>query len=268
MMQTLHEQKGASLSIRVMADDKVQDFINTHAKILDDTYGGVTMSDRMRQRLNRSDYIFSGMKAFNELGEAFPSLTDENGDRKPFERFLNDVQKIDETYNSDYLQSEYNFVTASADMAAKWDEFASDGDRYLLQYRTAGDDRVREEHAELEGITLPIDDGFWESYYPPNGWNCRCTVVQVRRGKYDETDHGEAMNLGKSALKGDKRGIFRFNSGIQERTVPAYNPYTIKKCKDCPLGSGNASKNAAKSLTNNQLCGACKLLNKLANKKQ
>ena len=116
MMQTLHEQKGATLSIKIMADDKVQDFINTHTEILNGTYGSVTMSDKMRQRLNRSDYVFSGMKTFNELGEAFPSLTDENGDRKPFKRFLNDVQKIDETYNSDYLQSEYNFVTASADM--------------------------------------------------------------------------------------------------------------------------------------------------------
>ncbi len=54
----------------------------------------VPMSDAMRQRLTRSDYIFSGLKTFHELNEAFPSLLDENGDRKPFERFLNDVQKI------------------------------------------------------------------------------------------------------------------------------------------------------------------------------
>lgn len=264
MMSALHEQKGATLSIRIMADDKVQDFINTHAEILDSTYSSVGMSDKMRQRLNRSDYIFSGMKAFNELGEAFPSLTDEEGNRKPFERFLNDVRSIDETYNSNYLRSEYNFVTASADMAAKWDDFAAEGDRYLLQYRTAGDDRVREEHAELEGVTLPIDDSFWESYYPPNGWNCRCTVVQVRRGKYDETDHEEAVNLGEAALQSDKHGIFRFNSGIQERTVPAYNPYTIKKCNTCPLGKRDNSKLAKSFTPNNEICAACKLLNQCA----
>ncbi len=90
----------------------------------------------MRQRLQRSNYIFSGMKTFHELNEAFPSLIDENGNRKPFERFLNDVQKIDRTYNHNYLRAEYNFAQTSATMAAKWEGFMHDGDRYNLQYRT------------------------------------------------------------------------------------------------------------------------------------
>ena len=51
------------------------------------------------------------MKAFHELHEAFPSLLDENGNRKPFERFLNDVQSIDATYNANYLRAEYNLHT-------------------------------------------------------------------------------------------------------------------------------------------------------------
>jgi len=37
----------------------------------------VEMSDGMRQRLERSNWVFSGMKTFHELNEAFPSLTDE-----------------------------------------------------------------------------------------------------------------------------------------------------------------------------------------------
>ena len=127
------------------------------------------MSDAMRQRLQRSNYIFSGMKTFHELNEAFPSLIDENGNRKPFERFLNDVQKIDRTYNHNYLRAEYNFAQTSATMAAKWEEFQQDGDRYNLQYRTAHDDRVRPEHAALDRVTLPITDPFWESYYPRQG---------------------------------------------------------------------------------------------------
>ena len=28
-------------------------------------------------------------------------------------------------------------------------------------------------------------------YYPPNGYNCRCTVVQVRKGKYESTHSSE-----------------------------------------------------------------------------
>ncbi|MDD6471780.1 MAG: phage minor head protein, partial [Bacteroidales bacterium] len=59
-----------------------------------------------------------------------------------------------------------------------------DGNRYNLQYRTVRDSHVRPEHAALDGVTLPPSDPFWETYYPPNGWNCRCSAIQVRKTKY------------------------------------------------------------------------------------
>lgn len=151
---------------------------------------------------------------------------------------MNDVRKIDKTYNSNYLRAEYNFVQSSAEMAAKWERFSEDGDRYNLQYRTAGDGKVRPEHAALNGVTLPPSDPFWEEYYPPNGWNCRCTVVQVRRSKYPTTPHDEAMALGEEALQRDTKGIFHFNPGKEDKTVPDYNPYTIRRCRDCDIAKG------------------------------
>ena len=84
MMKALFSQKGATLSVGIMADDKVQDFIREHAAVLDSSFRQVDMSEAMRTRLQESDYIFSGMKTFHELNEAFPSLLDSNGDRKPF----------------------------------------------------------------------------------------------------------------------------------------------------------------------------------------
>lgn len=211
----------------------------------------------MRKRLQRSDYIFSGMKTFHELNEAFPSLLDSNGNRKTFEAFLNDVRKIDKTYNSNYLRAEYNFVQSSAEMAAKWERFSEDGDRYNLQYRTANDSKVRPEHAALNGVTLPPSDPFWEEYYPPNGWNCRCTVVQVRKSKYPATPHEEAMALGEEALQRDTKGIFHFNPGKQNKTVPDYNPYTIRRCRDCDVAKG---KLKLTFVPDYELCAACSFL--------
>lgn len=258
MMRALYGQRGAQLDIDILASDEAQSFINAHAGILDSTFKQVKMTDKMRERLTRSNYIFSGIKTFHELNEAFPSLLDENGDRKPFERFLNDVRKIDETYNSNYLRAEYNFVQASAEMAAKWEQYSEDGDRYLLQYRTAHDDKVRPEHAALDRITLPMSDPFWESYYPPLSWNCRCSVVQVRRGKYEETPHNEAMSRGEEAFaNNEKLNMFRFNSGIQGKTMPDYNPYTIKRCNDCDVAKGKLG--LVNEIVDNQLCAACRL---------
>ena len=48
-------------------------------------------------------------------------------------------------------------------MAAKWERFMQDGDRYYLQYRTAGDAKVRPTHAEMAGITLPASDRLEDS---------------------------------------------------------------------------------------------------------
>ena len=257
-MKVVFNQKGGSFSIDIMADSKVQNLIEAHTDVLNRNIQRLEMSDTMRKRLTRSNYIFSGMKTFHELNEAFPSLLDSNGNRKTFEAFLNDVRKIDNTYNSNYLRAEYNFVQSSAEMAAKWEQFSEDGDRYNLQYRTANDGKVRPEHAALNGVTLPPSDPFWEEYYPPNGWNCRCTVVQVRKSKYPATPHDEAMALGEEALQRDTKGIFHFNPGKEDKTVPDYNPYTIRRCRDCDIAKGKIK--LAKFIPENELCAACKYL--------
>jgi len=108
-MQTLYKVESSQFCIEILETPKMQEFIDTHSAALDSSFQQVKMSDAMRQRLQRSYYIFSGMKTFHELNEAFPSLIDENGNRKPFEQFLNDVQRIDRTYNQNYLRAEYNF---------------------------------------------------------------------------------------------------------------------------------------------------------------
>lgn len=257
MMRTLYKVEGAQFRIEILETPKMRNFIEAHAAALDSSFEKVAMSDTMRKRLQRSDYIFSGMKTFHELNEAFPSLLDEDGNRKSFEQFLNDVQSIDSTYNRNYLRAEYNFVQASAQMAAKWEGFMQDGDRYNLQYRTAGDDKVRPEHAALDRVTLPITDPFWEEYYPPNGWNCRCTVVQVRKSKYPVTPHDEAMALGEEATGKDTKGIFRFNAGLEQKSVPDYNPYTIRRCRDCDIAKG---KLKLAFIPDNELCAACRLI--------
>ena len=142
--------------------------------------------------------------------------------------------------------------------------------RYNLQYRTQRDEKVRPEHAALDRVTLPMSDPFWEEYYPPNGWNCRCTVVQVRKTKYPETPHDEAMALGEEATGKDTKGIFHFNPGIEQKTFPDYNPYTIKRCRDCDIAKalapdGSPVGNKLVFVPENELCAACRIVRALAN---
>lgn len=260
MMSALFKEDGAQLRIEILNEPEITDFIDTHTEILSSPLQESGMSELMKTRLTESNYIFSGIKTFHELNEAFPSLLDEKGKRKPFEQFLNDVQKIDKTYNGNYLRAEYNFAQASAGMAEKWEQFTEDGDDYLLQYRTANDSKVRPEHAGLHGITLPAEDNFWDEYFPPNGWNCRCTVVQVLKSRYEQTPHNEAMERGQQVLQTDKQKMFRFNPGKAGSSFPAHNPYTISRCTTCDL----AKLNLASGVTDNELCAACQMVRNCA----
>ena len=262
LMQWLHRQP--EFTPEMLNDAEVRQFIRTHADILDRavdyTIERRPLDEISVRRLKESNYVFSGYKTFHELNEAFPSLLDADGNRKPFERFLNDVQTVNRNYNRWYLRAEYNFAMASASMAARWKGFEKDGDRYLLQYRTVGDKRVRPMHRLMNGITLPASSRFWDWYFPPNGWNCRCTVVQVRRGKYPESDEREAMNLGSQATAGKHQEMTRFNPGKRMACFPAYNPYTISRCKDCEY---RPDRLELAKVPDNELCAACKVIREM-----
>ena len=69
------------------------------------------------------------------------------------------------------------------------------------------------------------------------------------------------MSLGELATGKDTKGIFRFNSGKQEKAVPDYNPYTISRCRDCDIANG---KLKLAFVPDNELCAACAILQKCA----
>lgn len=179
----------------------------------------------LRIALEENAFIFSGFKTFHSLREVGLSMLDKNGDVKPLEAFQKDVQAINAKYNTNYLRAEYQHALGSSLMAVKWQQLAQNTDRYFLQYRTAEDEKVRESHALLNGITLPADDPFWDKYYPPNGWGCRCQAVQVRRSKYPRSDAAQAMKQGDAATEEAKQKMFRFNTGKTMRLFSKQHPY-------------------------------------------
>lgn len=75
----------------------------------------------------------------------------------------------------------------TAHMAGRWEQLqANKARRPFLQYRTAGDARVRPQHRAWNGLIFPIDDAFWKTHYPPNGWGCRCTVRAYSQADLDD----------------------------------------------------------------------------------
>jgi SPP1 gp7 family putative phage head morphogenesis protein len=60
------------------------------------------------------------------------------------------------------------------------------------KYVTMDDGRVRDRHAELDGVILPANDPFWKDHYPPWDFRCRCIVVEMTEvAAQDEVAAGE-----------------------------------------------------------------------------
>lgn len=51
--------------------------------------------------------------------------------------------------------------------------------RPYWQYSAVNDRRTRPLHAALNGQVFPADHSFWQTWYPPNGYRCRCGVVTL-----------------------------------------------------------------------------------------
>lgn len=80
---------------------------------------------------------------------------------------------------------------------------------------------TRPEHAALHGIVKRIDDPFWDKYYPPNGWGCRCEVVQLPGSSYKETPDSEIHPPAVAPM-------FQVNFGKQGVAFPVSHAYFKK----------------------------------------
>lgn len=217
----LHEN--GKFSSKDLANEQVKPLIDATYAALKDAIGGIEteIPAAMLRKLQNDVFLFSGMKTYAQLKEASLLLRDAKGNIKSATSFIHDVQKINSTYNEHYLRAEHQYAVSASESAAQWAEWAKDGDRYNLQFRTAADDKVRHSHAVLHNITLPFSDPFWRLYMTPLDWGCRCRVIQVLKSKYEVSDSKASMKLGESATP----EIFRYNPGTDNVIFPPKHPY-------------------------------------------
>lgn len=51
----------------------------------------------------------------------------------------------------------------------------------FLEYALGPSEKHRVLHEEIAGTILPVNDMFWDSYAPQNGYLCKCFLIQVSR---------------------------------------------------------------------------------------
>lgn len=189
---------------------------------------------RMLFDLRRNVWVFSGAKTYQQVREVSSLLTyPDKNEILTFADFSKKAKEILVRYNENWLSAEYATAISSSRSASQWMQFEKDADLYnKLEYHTVGDSRVRPTHKELDGIVRPVNDKFWDNYMPPNGWRCRCTVLQG----------DEEMKT--TSLKGFKQpsdvpDIFMMNAGKDRIVFSPKQPYFKVAPKDKALARNN-----------------------------
>jgi SPP1 gp7 family putative phage head morphogenesis protein len=137
---------------------------------------------------------FSAAKTFQQVNDLMNILFDEDGNKVTRDVFRSKGRKIFDLYNETWLQTELVTANAVAQGAQSWIDAQEDKETLpLLQYQTANDERVRESHAAWDNIVRPVDDPFWNTHMPPNGYNCRCIVIQLEEDEAEVTQLDESV---------------------------------------------------------------------------
>jgi len=97
------------------------------------------------------------------------------------------------------------------------------------RYVGSSSEHPREEHKKWYGVTLPADDPWWNTHYPPNDWGCKCGVVNQSGREIDRLKKEGVRIIEKRPDDGEYEWINKETGEIH--TVPvgigpgwAYNP--------------------------------------------
>jgi len=141
------------------------------------------------------------------------------------------------------LETIYRTNMKVAHAAGQYESLMDMADLYpYWRYNTQEDERVRKSHAALNNKVFRYDDPFWDTHYPPNGWNCRCYVRAMDENDLEDegltvTDSRKLKTV-TEASAGDHTKLAYIIDGNTVSTADGwnYNPGRIQHIDDVAEG--------------------------------
>ena len=95
-------------------------------------------------------------------------------------------------FNHARLQLIFDTNVRQAAAAGQWQRMLRNQRTHpFARYVAMDDDRTRPQHRSWHNVTLPLDDPWWSTHRPPNGYRCRCRMIGVTQREYDQ---GEVLD--------------------------------------------------------------------------
>ncbi|MCO7355759.1 DUF935 family protein [Riemerella anatipestifer] len=133
------------------------------------------------QMMEYNLFEFSASKTESRLASIKELLIDyETKEIRDFASFRVECDKVMDKYNKHWLETEYNLSIAVGQNSAQYIRFMAEKNTVtsFVKYQTAGDSNVRPQHQILNGKIFSLDDKEAMELYPPNGYGCRCEMIQ------------------------------------------------------------------------------------------
>lgn len=134
--------------------------------------------------------------------------------------------RIEQLGSARRLKTIYETNLRQAQAAGRWERMQrTKAARPYVRYVAVIDGRARDDHAQWHGLILPIDDPFWNTHGPPNGWGCRCKLQQLSEADLRRFGWsvGEAPSVEMKAWRNARTGeVTNVPAGISPGF--AYNP--------------------------------------------
>lgn len=78
------------------------------------------------------------------------------------------------------LKTIYDTNMRTARAVGQWDRIQANKQTHpYLRYQLGPSEKHRLQHQQWAGLILSVDDPFWQSHFPPNGWGCKCRVRAI-----------------------------------------------------------------------------------------
>lgn len=198
------------------------DYVDQFARAIDRAFTG-TLSvgeQALRAELYENIQLFSSAKTFQQIKDMESVLVEVGmGRLMEYGDFREKALGVFNKYNVTWLKTELSFTINSSIAGRQWVGIWADRDIFpLLEYVTVGDSHVRDSHKVLDGVIRPVEDAFWNTYYPPWSWNCRCTTKKLEEG-----DITTIMN--RIVVLPKIKKFFQNNVGKTGKIFNGFHPY-------------------------------------------
>lgn len=134
-------------------------------------------------------FAVSGMAKGDELETVFNSLQKAIEGKKTFADFKKDCAEIMDRrgWSSWRMDNLFRTNVQSAYMAGRFKQVSRTAKlRPYGKYSAVKDSRTRPTHAALNGKVFPLDHPFWDTWWPPNGFKCRCDVITLSQRQIEK----------------------------------------------------------------------------------